>query len=580
MTTPFDPAETAAQNTARAAVRSDAREQRWDAEVAPLLAAQGVDVDALKGKGLEALNEALALAAERHKLTALTPRGAQRTGALIILRAFVEALDAGDERGAREILSTVAAEPVGDAPAVSHVIGTAAGLLDEWFAAPAMRDQLLVTPVPRWSRKAARAVAGDVLGLARRGRVFASLDGLRKRHSGMVILEGAALSIAAASTAVAMPTELTLQSVLGRLLVDDEAMAAMVSAVQAPDTQSASVGSSFVRPGATPAASSAPRVLPSDPLRDRFGAWLAQQKKIAAPNVEAELEMFRSIVELGDARGLDLERPDDVEPLIDLLRVMGNEERPEVAHNALATLDDYLHYRLLAAGGEAWEMAHVAVESAIQSRVPKADVSVLGSVLAAAEKTDPEAQLAALMQLRLVTSVNELLEWIGRSKEIAEDGSLAETDVARLKELLGGAGVREWWTALVYTGVIEAGASRARRGAQAGDWAAGDTPPLTLAEKLVMIFVAETLTAPLGHATDDASRVLVADAISTMLGLLSGNPEEASDQLAAPAALETLTAVSLIVATGPDRFEVPEALRGVVARGTLLAMEILTGEAP
>lgn len=588
VTTSSNAPDTAAQFSARAAVRSDAREQRWDAEVAPLLAAQGVDVDALKGKGLEALNEALALAADRHKQAALTPRGAQRTGALVVLRAFAEALDRGDEQRALTVLEGVPAEPQGDVPAVSHVIGTAASLLDTWFAHPEKQPALAATRVSRRGNKLARAVATDLLGLARRGRSFVSLDGLRKRYNGLVILEGAALAVAAATTAVAVYEAEPVSLVLGRLVADDAAMVASTP-LSGARSAGASSGSSFARPGGAPASFTSPPTvargaIPVTSTRaERFGAWLEQQTKIAAPSVQAELEMFRSIVELADARGLDLEQPDDIEFVVGLLDEMANEEKPEVAHNALATLDDYLHYRLVGVGGEAWESAHRAIEAALGSETPTAApvaAPMLGTVLAAAQAVDPGERLAALIGLRVVAGVSEVLDWIGRSKEIAEDGSLTDADLARLAEMLGSSGVREWWTALAYTGIIETGASRARRGPQAGDWAAGDTPPVELAEKLVTIFVAETLTAPLRGATDDTSKTLVADVIAKMLGLLSPDQEETPAQLAAPASLEGLVASALIMPNDAGQFEVPERLRGAVARGTLLAMEILTGEGP
>src|SRR5690606_10011740 len=114
-------------------------------------------------------------------------------------------------------------------PAVSHVIGTAASTLDAWFADATLQPALAVTPVSKTGNKLARAVATDLLGLARRGRAFASLDALRKRYSGIIILEGAALAIAAASTAVAANEAGSISAVLGRLLADDGAMQASVA---------------------------------------------------------------------------------------------------------------------------------------------------------------------------------------------------------------------------------------------------------------------------------------------------------------------------------------------------------------
>ena len=66
----------------------------------------------------EQLLAGIARAAAQHKVSVLSPVGAQRTGALVVLREFAEALVNGDAVAARRVLTAVEAEPKGDAPAI------------------------------------------------------------------------------------------------------------------------------------------------------------------------------------------------------------------------------------------------------------------------------------------------------------------------------------------------------------------------------------------------------------------------------------------------------------------------------
>ena len=606
MTTFSDASATAPQEDATGAAPPSAREDSLVAGLAPILEEQGIELRDGAAGGLAGVQEALARAAADHKAAVLSPVGAQRRGALVVLRRFAEALAAGDATEALGVLGAVEAEPKGDAPAIAHVIGTGASVLDAWFTDAALSDALSVAPIDPWVNKPARSVARDLVGLARRGRAFGSLEALRRRRSGPVILEGVALGVAAAAAARASKLGAPIGQVLAASLVDDADVQAVLASAAA---QASPGGQSFVRSKARvrtqPA--SAPAIPIEDPFAAEFEAWLATQDEIAAPSVGDELAMLGKMRELGSLRGLDLATPASVAPFAELLHEATAADTGQLEQNALATLRDYASFRLSRDDdAPAWEAARWALERAIRRGVGTA---TLRRVLADADAVDPDARSAALAELRIITGVTGILDWIGRSKEITEQGEIRAEDVARVSELLGGTAaagaeigtqadpaaaappVRAWWTALNYAGIIETGAARARRGQHAAEWAAAwtaaQTPPLERAEQIVAIFVAETLAAPLvGGGADGKARTTAA--ISQLLRIVGALPGAALGEGAADAEsrsdeLAKLRAAGLLV--GADVAErplvawVPEGLRGAVARGLLLAMELLTADA-
>ena len=557
----------------------------------------------------EQLLAGIARAAAQHKVSVLSPVGAQRTGALVVLREFAEALVNGDAVAARRVLAAVEAEPKGDAPAIAHVIGVGASVLDDWFTDAALERALAVAPIARWEIKQARSVASDLVGLARRGRAFASLEALRRRRSGPLILEGVALGLAAAAAARAGRQDAAVENVLAEALVDDEAVAAARASMAA---QAVPAGSSFVRskaPQSPRPAASAPTIPLEDPRAARFEAWLAEQETIAAPNVADELGMLGRMRELGRLRGLDLAEPDAVAPFVELLHEVAVADTGELEQNALATLRDYADFRLDADAtadtdvdatteAEAWRAARVTVERALRRG---AGASALRRVLAEADAVEPELRRAALAGLALITGVDPLLDWIGRSKEIDENGAIRAEDQARVAEMLGhgtspeasaASLVSEWWTALSYAGIVETGASRARRGPNAAEWAAAEwasaeAAPLGLAEQIVAIFVAETLNAPLVGG-QSGGKALATAAIGQLLRIIGSKAGASAAEGAAEAsaeagsrlpALQHLVAAGLVQRSDPGADQVPAALRGPVARGLFLAMEFLTADA-
>lgn len=582
VTTPFSAPDTSPQLDAEAT--APASEEQMLAELAPLLAAQGIELNDGVSPGIEAVAEALAQAVARDKLAVLTPRGAQRERALAVLRRFTETLAAEGEQAARTVLTDVPAEPRGDAPAVAHVIGVAMSTLDEWYADAQLQGALVVVPVLAWAHRPGRAMAGDVLGLARRARAFGALGGLRRRHDGPTILEAAALAIASTAAAWAERDGVALESLLGRVMPAGVPTGNDDRPVSAPD------GSSFRRPQgmrapgrvASPFGSPAEDGLSADALARGFEAWLGQQTAMAAPSVGDELELFGALLERARTHKLDLARAEDVAPFIKVLEEFTEAERPEATHNALATLRDYTHFRLaLGADVTQWQAVHAAITNALNGG--RLAFATVARSIAEEDDIAPEQRRAAFAQLPMIARVDALLEWIGRSKEVTEAGTLRPNDVELLADMLGGevqAGessslVHAWWTALSHAGVVETSASRARRGPHSGEWAPGETMPLDLAVRVVSIFVAELMALGVVQGGGAAGELRTAEALSGLLRVLGSGNETAPTRDLDDPALQSLAAGGLLARDAEGRWGVPLALRGGVARGIVLAIEIL-----
>lgn len=176
-------------------------------ELAPLLAEEGIDLNGLGELDMEdmaTLQAALNRAVERHNLALFTPVGRARDLAVTTLRLAVEAIIEGDTTLAAAVLDQAEPEsPDGQAPTVSACIGVALGLLDDYLggsdslAPQGIRGGVSLSSGHWFGERAAT----DILVLAGKGRAFRSLDTLLVRQGGQQVLYGAALALAATTSA-------------------------------------------------------------------------------------------------------------------------------------------------------------------------------------------------------------------------------------------------------------------------------------------------------------------------------------------------------------------------------------------
>jgi hypothetical protein len=624
MNEPFDDPEIRAQMARLGIVHKPGMANELMQQLAPLLAAEGVDLD---DPDFDAgtFDTALARATEQHNLLLATPIGAQRAGVLTMLRLFTSAIADGDDSLARGLLSSIGPEPDGDAPAISHVIGVSLGLLDTWSTDLSTGPALDSARPPRWQGRPARAAATDVLSLARKGRAFDSQGSLIMRHHGLAVYEGGCLAVAASVIARAAREGVTVDAVARRILTDDADASAWspLPAVTGQPAGASQPGSAFRKPRAA-AAEAAPDRTDAAIARE-FGAWLRQQPGMAADAVRAEVRVFEALLGVARDMGLDLREPEDLADLVDALYEDDDAPEEQPLAPALDTLDDYLHFNIETADDPSdWLEVHEGAEEAF------ADIDddfreAIDSAIAGSRQFAPEQVGAALAQTRVVAAVGELLDWLGKGRPATSTGGLRRTDIQHVAGLLGisAIGVSKrphpteemldtsesatihahsmwdvpllaaWWEALSIAGIIETTSTRVRPGPASATWSAAQ-PPLDVAEMVVGMFVARVLSE--SDWLPISAESLVSVTVHRLLRAIAPDRVEAAglevldeaDELGmwwekfagehAQRTLHLLQSVGLLELDGDHAAVVPVELRGTVARGILLTMALAVAD--
>ncbi|NHB84951.1 hypothetical protein G7085_10940 [Tessaracoccus sp. HDW20] len=159
MNDPIDPEFLAAMEAAGVTHRPGMGAELME-ELRPLLAADGIDLDAID-VDIDTFNEAMTRAIERRNMELSTPTGDDRVAALDVLAAFTLLAHGGHTDDALDLIDKVGPYPSTAFPSVSQVIGTALGLLDTWLAEPPP-FHVFYLPYPSYGRRP----AGDILAAA------------------------------------------------------------------------------------------------------------------------------------------------------------------------------------------------------------------------------------------------------------------------------------------------------------------------------------------------------------------------------------------------------------------------------
>lgn len=188
-------------------------------EVAPLLAAEGIDLDNPDTFNIDTLNAALGRAVERRNFELSVATGPSLSYAHTVLRIVTEALADPEGRALAEALVwSIEPQPVDAAKAsVSQLIGVSTGLADTWHTDPSLARALASVRLPGWGSRG-RAAGADVLALARKGRAFDSIGSLIRRHAGLALLEGSVLVVAASLIAWAAAEGREISELAGEVL--------------------------------------------------------------------------------------------------------------------------------------------------------------------------------------------------------------------------------------------------------------------------------------------------------------------------------------------------------------------------
>ncbi|MGV8882784.1 MAG: hypothetical protein ACOH19_11595 [Rhodoglobus sp.] len=601
MSSPFDDPELRAQMARMGAIHVPGTADKLMEELAPLLAADGIDLNALGANpDFDAINAAMARATARRNFELFTPVGSERAGSLRELRRFSEAMADGNRDEAQRVLAAIDPEPSATMRAISHVIGAGIGMLDTWHVSPENSSALGGVRPPQWDVKRSRSAATDILVLASKGRAFDAIDTLIKKYGGLHVFEGTALAVAATLASWAKHDGVSVRELANRIFP-----ASTVEGSE-PTVRGKSSGVAFRRP-----ANQSPGLRATAPLSipRQFSEWVRNNQDGAMIDAdEAELELTLVIATALGAR-LDVNDPADIPSLIDLVLDAADVDEGDLA---LDTIHDYLHFRMQTSPvPHVWDSSHEYIEEVLSDGIMMIDE--IDHALEAAAEIAPVVRHAALARTQLVGAVSSVLSWIGSGQPVTSAGMVRRADIQGLAAMLGISAIgvasaslspiddqpfqarsmadvpalAAWWEALLSTDLIQLTATRVRQGPAAGEWLAAPEPPPALAEMLAGVFVAETLSQAELRMPERYGRVIITGAIHELLKALA--PELHDDSLQSESGVGELPVLratwilhpleqgGLVTRDAEGRLEIAGALRGIVAQGVVLAMAYRSG---
>lgn len=591
---PFDDPEFAEQMRQAGIVHKPGMAAEMLAEMAPFLAAEGIDLqDPNSIHDLDELNAALARATQQHNLRTMTPVHRDRDLALTVLVEFTETLESKNTRRAETVLNSIEPESSEHRPAASHVIGAGLGLLDNWYTNPELAHVLEDVEIPKW-RGPARSTARQLLTLARRGEAYDSLNSLIMRHGGQFVMTSIMLAVAATILTYAARRDVPLLQASDALFAHD-------SGAQSPRVSPLGAGSD------------------DEDLIDAFHEWLLADPDADPAETELEVQFFTGLIQIARTVGLDPEDPEDIAPLAEVLADFSDHDS---ANAMLLLLDRYVHFQL-EGDPTYWEDAHEELMEVFADATMDPDYAAVDEAVRAAQQLPAEERAKALAATRVVKAVGPLLEWLGDSRPVTGTGNLRRKDIEPAAALLGihARGVAKmpppqwrdhptlwgtepddvvhaqsmsqvpllgaWWSALALADVIEITPTRALPGARAESFRT--TPPsVDAAQMLAACVVSEQLLHRLENSIYDGLTV-VNEAIAHLINALdpvNHEPATAHDRpkigrFDPPRLMEfrALTHAGLLTVTD-EGIVIPAPLRAAVGMGVMMAMTFLDSLVP
>lgn len=557
-------------------------------KLAPLLLAEGIDLDNLdESVDLDTLNHEMGKAIERYNMELFTPVGAHRQSALETLLKFVQLLAKEQIEDAFGVVGSIPIEPGKRQAAISHVIGVALGLVDEWYADPEYAQVLLQARPPKIegvSRSAARAIMQSA-----QVHNASSTDSAIMRYGDKAVLEGAMLAVVAAVQTVADLYEEPILTTARRLILGQgqrkspkgsafgNAYRGTFGNVFGSSLGAGSAGPAGGQKGAGRSGVIGVYGLPFPPnalvaLRG-FREWM-KAASLFDNDVDLGLvTVFKVFLTAAYEDGIDLCEPQEIGFGIDLAFSAWDAPDPESVEAVtmvLHSLDGFVTSRFVEEGQrEKWEEALDLVGDAI-SQIEGVEASNRARELRRriAERDaglDPEMVRIAVTRSPIAAAVAPFLDWLGASKPVTGTGSLRRVDLAPVGALLGlnVVGVAKesdyefldrslspkkrmelrrtkptyvksmwdvralaaWWFAMENAGIIEVGKTRVRPGANADKWSEGVDPSVEDAKALFEDFALQFFASGMDPDQTYSSMGVTLAAINLLQSALSDDDE-------------------------------------------------------
>lgn len=437
---PFDDPEFRDMMESMGIVHTPGLAQEVLGELAPLLASEGVDLNAPEGmEGLseEDLNAAMNSAVERYNMELHTPTGEDRLAALEVLNSCAEAIGRGDSGLAGLIMEILRPEGYGAWPAVSHVIGVGLGQLDEWGRRSDLRKALTSAKLPHWEWRGTKA-AKDALRAARKSAAFDEIDRLTVTYNGLGLLHGTMLAYAGVVGGAARMWKTDVPGALSKL--DVPRSAAVREAVEwlekdhglAEEVEEWFVATYTALAKEDPAAQD-----PDAPPLDL--ADLGENLTLVEDTVEA----FTG----ARSQGIDPLTPDGISELLDVIHDMAIDAQEEddrqasdyllkYAHSMLETLTSYIFFRI-ESGEDVDEWSAVFEHAEVVRHIVKSGGGFDPEMLESLPIADDGERHAALTSLSIVAALPEIIAWAGSEPKGTSTGSLRRADIQPVAKMLG-----------------------------------------------------------------------------------------------------------------------------------------------
>lgn len=380
-------------------------------QLAPLLAADGIDLDDLENVDLDELNAAMGRAVERHNMELNTPIGNERARTINTLREISLAQHHEKTGVVHQIFESIGRYPTQTKPSSGHLMGVVMETLDRLYGDKTLRSALGVVRLPALSATT-KAAAQDIQELAVQGQAFSSLDTLLPRHGGSELTQAGAALLTATVATIAEYGRAEFKAVLDELLPGQQISEAAIK------------GSAFGVAAAQQTAS-------QQYLRD-FEHWLTHKEELVDDPTEI-IDNFSTITADAQRAGIDLHQPEQIDAL---LASLAEGLDPDYVAKALDMLHYYIHFRLSTdAEPQHWYEVHAAITEITED----ADDHPwdLEGILIAANDVDTEQRHQAILRLPMVTGLSDLRLWLGTSQAVTTTGAPKRADIQTVAAMIG-----------------------------------------------------------------------------------------------------------------------------------------------
>ncbi len=542
-------------------------------QLAPLLAAEGIDSKNLADADPEELNEAMTRAVERHNMELSTPVGDQRARAVNTLRELVIALHTENVAAVQNLFGSIGPAPTRHRPSSGHLTGVTMEYLDGIYRNTALHPALHVVEIPKVDPKT-QAAAEEILARAAQGTAFRTLDTLLTNHGGFELARAGIYLLAATITAVATHQNTTFDRVLNELVPALEISPRPVSnGEQTPSSQ--------------------------EYLED-FANWLKTQDDVAGMAAKISI-IFTSMVEDAAREGIDPHHPEDFDVWI--MAVLANTQ-PQYVVTALEIIKHYLQFRLRTdLEPDRWHQAHVKItDMTVVHKAPPWDFE---QIFAAAQSVDHDTRQRAMHQLPIVSGIQQLRDWLNTPRPTTDSGAPRTEDIHTLGAMIGlevhgttregkaisGHPVESalevpelmiWWWALEELGVITVANATVELGPTADEYLQAERIPFEAAEGMIATYVKIFLIHALEHAPLEVSSVghtlgRLLNSLAKMPPATEASPDDFRGQLVQQRSDEYLRSLHAFGLLGANlrEPEIPEPLQGAVFYGLMMTMDYM-----